>query len=209
MVDGTNTMIQEIANDIEKITQIVGIIDDISDQTNLLSMNAAIEAAHAGNAGRGFSIVADEIRKLADSTQANSQNIKAMIKEMSEKIEKVLVKSASSKIAFFEVDREVASASRSMSEIASAMQELSSGSSAILNATQEAKKVHSNAESVLEGIRGIEEIGTIVKNGMIEIEAGTKDINSAMVHVSDLQAKSGDSIEKLNMEVSHFKTRET
>jgi methyl-accepting chemotaxis protein len=217
-IDETNAMILEIVKDIQEITGIISIIDDISTRTNLLSMNAAIEAAHAGNAGRGFSIVAEEIRKLADSTNENSKRITEMIEGISAKIDEVLAKSESSKVGFTAVDKEVDSTSRAMSEIAAATKELSLGSSEIMGATQEissiaakvgeeAKRMRTNAGAVIDGIKNIEDIGAVVKNGMMEIEAGTKEINTAMVHVNELQMRSGESIEKLNEEVSFFKTR--
>ncbi len=217
MIDRTNEKARDIVKGIGEIKGIIGIIDSISSQTNLLSMNAAIEAAHAGDAGRGFAVVAEEIRTLADSTMANSKKIKGMIKGISDKMGEVLEQSEKSKSGFAEVDAEVASTSAAMSEVASIMKELTLGSREIMNATQqlsgianlvseETKRIHSNTDAVLQGIRRIEEIGSVVKNGMAELELGTKDINAAMVHVSELQVESGESMKKLNEGVSRFKT---
>jgi hypothetical protein len=74
--------------------------------------------------------------------------------------------------------------------------------------SDETRRIRSNTEAVVRGMKNIEEIGTVVKNGMAEIESGTRDINAAMVHVSELQVKSGESVEKLNNEISYFKTRD-
>ncbi|HUX41129.1 MAG TPA: methyl-accepting chemotaxis protein [Rectinemataceae bacterium] len=216
-IDETNAMVHEIVRDIQEIAGIVSIIDDISSRTNLLSMNAAIEAAHAGNAGKGFSIVAEEIRKLADSTNENSTRIKKMTDGISRKIDEVLAKSESSKVAFIAVDKEVDSTSLAMSEIAAVMHDLSQGSGEIMAVTKElsaiaaqvsaeAQGMRTNTMAVLEGIKNIEEISTIVEDGMLEMETATRDINSAMVHVTELQMQSGESIERLNGEVSVFKT---
>ena len=133
--------IQEIARESESLLEINAIMKGIASQTNLLSMNASIEAAHAGESGRGFAVVADEMRKLAESSGEQSKTINTVLKKIKSSIDKI-TKSTGTVLSKFEtIDGGIKTVAEQESNILKAMEEQGQGSKEILEVISEVNQI--------------------------------------------------------------------
>ena len=133
-INGIAKDIQEITHESESLLAINSVMQNISSQTNLLSMNAAIEAAHAGEAGKGFAVVADEIRKLAESSSAQSKTISTVLKKIKSSIDTITKSTEDILKKFDAIDEGVKIVAEQDTSILNAMDEQGQGSKQILQA---------------------------------------------------------------------------
>jgi methyl-accepting chemotaxis protein len=208
--------IQEIARDSEGLLEINAVMQNIASQTNLLSMNAAIEAAHAGEAGKGFAVVADEIRKLAENSGEQSKTISSVLKKIKDSIDKI-TKSTESVLNKFEaIERGVKTVSNQEEHIRNAMEEQNEGSKQILEAigqlNETTRTVKDGSREMLEGSRQIiqetenlEHMTQEITNGMNEMAVGADQINVAVDRVNDISGENKNSIDVLVQGVAKFK----
>jgi len=210
-------IVKRINESVGSIKDITGIIAGISSKTNLLAMNAAIEAAHAGEAGKGFSVVADEIRNLAGASAVNSKEISAILKQIVSLIGDATKAGEQTDVAFGAIDSEVKELRSSLGEIFSNMSELRTGGSQILEAmtvlneasgkvNEASSAITSNSESIRGAMGELKRISDEVDSGMREITAGIKEISSASSSVLQDADKLGSIGQSLNDELSRFKT---
>ncbi|MFP4441614.1 MAG: methyl-accepting chemotaxis protein [Spirochaetia bacterium] len=216
-VASTNEMIKSVSHEISDILEIIEIINSISEQTNLLSMNAAIESAHAGEIGKGFAVVAEEIRKLAESTSENSRNIESSLKSITGKIAEALHLSDESYTSFEDIKEEVTRYAHSLKEISSSMEEISQGSNEILKTTSEisaaTRNVKDGSQEINTWIGEINKAMISTKNlshevtqGMDEIKTGTGEILSTVTDISKMSDNSRNRMNKLDLMIGTYKT---
>jgi methyl-accepting chemotaxis protein len=208
--------IQEIARESEGLMEINAVMQNIASQTNLLSMNAAIEAAHAGEAGKGFAVVADEIRKLAENSGQQSKTISAVLKKIKDSID-TITKSTDNVLNKFEaIDNGVRTVSDQEENIRNAMEEQGAGSKQILEAIgqlhEATQLVKSSSEEMLEGSKqviqeskNLELVTQEITNGMNEMAVGADQINVAVNQVNTISGQNKENIDMLAGEVSKFK----
>jgi methyl-accepting chemotaxis protein len=191
-------------------------MENIASQTNLLSMNAAIEAAHAGEAGKGFAVVADEIRKLAESSSEQSKTISAVLKKIKTSIDKITASTDSVLNKFEAIDGGVKTVSEQEENIRNAMEEQGQGSQQILESigqlNEVTQMVRNGSGEMLEGSRQIitegkhlEMATEEITNGMNEMASGADQINVAVNEVNNLSGRNKENIDILVREVSRFK----
>ena len=215
-LNASTEIIFQIEKNIDQIREILNIIDNISDQTNLLSMNAAIEAAHAGDAGRGFSVVAGEIRKLASTSDKNSKEISSILAGIIESINTASVLSGKTNSAFFRINSEVREVSSSFEEISNTMNEMAESSNNILSSLDQLSNVsddviesteimEKSTEDLISHVRQVEEVSESVLHAMNEISVGTAEINRAMVNVTEMNSNLKMTCSALEAEVCKFK----
>ena len=164
----TNSAVEVSANDAHALLDINKIVSDIADRTNLLSMNAAIEAAHAGERGKGFAVVADEIRKLAGSTAENSRIIADSLKNLIESMD--MSKSHTEKInrIFEQLVTEIRLVSEAFAEITGSTAELSEG-----------------GQEIMKSMQVLQDSSIIIREGSGKITADQKNARKKLLQVSD------------------------
>lgn len=211
-----NTVTQKIAEESGSLLEASSVIQHIASQTNLLAMNAAIEAAHAGEAGKGFAVVADEIRKLAEDSATQGKAITATLKILSGEIETLSDSSRTAEEKFstiFNLSEQVKSMSDRLTE---AMREQENGSKEVLTAIKNINMVTvevsegsaemlKGGEGVAEEMQKLNDLTRIITDSMNEMAAGAVQINNAVQEVNEITQKNKHNIESLVSEVNKFR----
>jgi len=173
-VKGSTEIVRKLDSSSEQIGQIVGVINDIADQTNLLALNAAIEAARAGEQGRGFAVVADEVRKLAEKTSTATKEIAEMITNIQSETRGAM-ESMNKGTKLVEVNMDLANnAGDALREIVASVQGVSSIVRQIATAAEEQS---SAAEEISSNVAAISSVAEQSAQGALQTKEAAEDLN--------------------------------
>ena len=208
--------IKDIEKQSENLQSANTVIATIAGQTNLLAINAAIEAAHAGESGKGFSVVADEIKKLSESSTQESNKINDQLREITNSITSVVQASIESMEAFSKVSTLINSTNDMVMSIKRAMNEQNSGSKQIFDSLytmnnntslvrEASRKMSEENQSVLAEIKNLQEVTASMQSCMSLITDGTSKINESGDELNAVTPKLIASIDEISNQIDQFK----
>ncbi len=215
-IKGAISSVQEIKTASEEVQIMVKAIQKIASQTNLLSMNAAIEAAHAGDAGAGFAVVASEVGVLAGSSAKSAKEIQQRIKEMDQKVEKGVDAIIQAGAAFTEINSAIEQTSELITTISNAMNEQSAGAAESLKGTdsivaaiesikQLAIQQREYTASIAAAMKGLVDSAKAVDAAVHENAENSESLSTSIQKVEGCVEESSMAVKHINEKIGVFK----
>ena len=204
-IGAVQELVGKLITQSDSLLEANSVIDNIASQTNLLAMNAAIEAAHAGEAGKGFSVVAEEIRKLAEDSASQSKTIAAGLKATIAAIRNIAEATAAADGAFDTVAGKINAVSALVNEVSLCLNEQSAGSHQVLEALQDIESItaqirggsvemNAGTETILKEISRLISVSRAVQNHSVSIAKAAETINVSLEKIVQTNASNSDAI---------------
>ena len=218
-ITSTNEILGHVAEQLDEVYEVVTIINNVAEQTNLLSMNAAIESAHAGDAGKGFSVVAEEIRSLAEETSENADKISRVVNAIVQAVENANKSSQSAFEAFEKVSAHADQIVSSLQEITGGIGKIDSQMLQIKNRSEETASAADSMNKyctdladkqrqVSSQVDNMNEVFLSAILSLKNIKEETADIVNKMKDVSTSSDESYKNLTELENVLDEFKTSE-
>jgi methyl-accepting chemotaxis protein len=185
-ISSSTAMVEELAGQVRGIGQVLDVIRGIAEQTNLLALNAAIEAARAGEQGRGFAVVADEVRALAARTQASTGEIEAMIGTVQNSADQAVRAMGNSRTLASNTQSLAQATGQSLERIAQSIAEINDRNMVIATASEEQSHV---AREVDRNLINIQDLSTQTAAGAHQTSASSQELSRLAVSFNSLVGK--------------------
>lgn len=214
-ISDIRTKILDISAKSERMSEANAVIQSIAAQTNLLAMNAAIEAAHAGDAGKGFAVVSDEIRKLAEDSAGQSKFISAALKELVAAIDSVVQTSETAGHSFEDVRHAIENVTKEQNSIQTAMDkqrdksiQVSEAFKTIRSLTEEvrtgAMEMNEDNKNIIKKTEALVEITAGIGKSMKNMTCNSENIQHAVETVAELQGDTVKGVRTVKAEIDRF-----
>ncbi|MBQ0039121.1 MAG: hypothetical protein KBS64_01675, partial [Treponema sp.] len=211
----TTDTIEAVHGAFNEVQEIVKAIQNIANQTNLLSMNASIEAAHAGEFGKGFSVVAGEVRALAGNAAKSADDIQTLIKGTMEKIKNSVESIGETQAAFLKIQEYTGQNSELVRTISSAMEEQKDGAEenlrtteSIVADTRDIKDLVSDqnhiTQNVEESMKSVVESSGIMMNAIKESVKSSDSVKNVIGEINDMIIQNKNAVSKMNEMLGQF-----
>ncbi|MBI9109652.1 methyl-accepting chemotaxis protein [Maridesulfovibrio ferrireducens] len=190
MVTKTTDRLAELLNDLsvraENIGAVMSVINDIADQTNLLALNAAIEAARAGEAGRGFAVVADEVRKLAEKTMSATNEVEGAIDLIQQSTKKVVTEMSDARER---VGRTVTMAEGAGGVLEAIVKESENIADMVRAIATAAEEQSATSDEVNNSVTEINGLSQTLSQGIMNANEGIQEVSEMAQHLSELVSR--------------------